>query len=147
MLMYEKKIPVKRRNGVDITFYVIGGKWKRDIILCLNNGIKRPVELQKHLAEAKASARVLNQQLKELEKFGVIYKKAYPSVPPKVEYYLTDIGNDLIPLLKEMDEWGTNYSKIKNMVNSWGTMQMVLFSSLVLYKAKSICQLADAFII
>jgi len=115
--MYEKKIPVKRRNGVDITFYVIEGKWKRDIILCLNDGIKRPVEVQKHLAEAKASARVLNQQLRELEKFGVIYKKVYPSVPPKVEYYLTEIGNELIPLLRAMDEWGTNYSKVKDLAN------------------------------
>lgn len=107
--MYEKKIPGKRRSGVDITFYVIEGKWKTDIILCLNNGIKRPVELQKHLSEA--NARVLNQQLKELEKYGIIYKKVYPSVPPKVEYYLTDIGNELIPLFKVMEEWGQNYNK------------------------------------
>ena len=109
--MYEKKIPVKKRSGVDITFYVIEGKWKRDIILCLNNGIKRPIELQKHLAEAKANARVLNQQLKELERYNIIYKKIYPSVPPKVEYYLTDIGKDLIPLFQVMEEWGNNYSK------------------------------------
>jgi DNA-binding HxlR family transcriptional regulator len=109
--MYEKKIPVKNRSGVDVTFYVIEGKWKRDIILCLNNGIKRPIELQKHLAEAKANARVLNQQLKELEKYNIIYKKIYPSVPPKVEYYLTDIGKELIPLFQIMEKWGNNYSK------------------------------------
>jgi len=109
--MYEKKIPVKKRSGVDVTFYVIEGKWKRDIILCLNNGIKRPIELQKHLAEAKANARVLNQQLKELERYSIIYKKIYPSVPPKVEYYLTDIGKELIPLFQVMEEWGNNYSK------------------------------------
>ena len=109
--MYEKKIPVKKRSGVDVTFYVIEGKWKRDIILCLNNGIKRPIELQKHLAEAKANARVLNQQLKELERYNIIYKKIYPSVPPKVEYYLTDIGKELIPLFQVMEEWGNNYSK------------------------------------
>ena len=107
--MYEKKIPGKKRSGVDVTFYVIEGKWKRDIILCLNNGIKRPIELQKHLAEA--NARVLNQQLKELEKYGIIYKKVYPAVPPKVEYYLTDIGKELIPLFEVMEDWGNNYSK------------------------------------
>src|SRR4030095_12442055 len=109
--MYEKKIPGKRRSGVDVTFYVIEGKWKRDIILCLNNGIKRPIELQKHLAEA--NARVLNQQLKELEKYGIIYKKVYPAVPPKVEYSLTDIGMELIPLFKVMEEWGNNYGKMQ----------------------------------
>jgi len=116
--MYEKKIPGKKRSGVDVTFYVIEGKWKRDIILCLNNGIKRPIELQKYLAEAKASARVLNQQLKELEKYGIIYKKIYPSVPPKVEYYLTDIGKELIPLFKVMEDWGNNYSKKQENLDS-----------------------------
>ena len=114
--MYEKKIPGKKRSGVDVTFYVIEGKWKRDIILCLNNGIKRPIELQKHLAEA--NARVLNQQLKELEKYGIIYKKVYPSVPPKVEYYLTDIGKELIPLFKVMEDWGNNYSKKQENLDS-----------------------------
>ena len=116
--MYEKKIPFKKRSGVDVTFYVIEGKWKRDIILCLDNGIKRPIELQKHLAEAKANARVLNQQLKELEKYGIIYKKIYPSVPPKVEYNLTDIGRELIPLFKVMEDWGNKYSNIHTNLDS-----------------------------
>jgi DNA-binding HxlR family transcriptional regulator len=112
--MYEKKIPVKKRNGIDITFYVVEGKWKRDIIRCLNEGIKRPVELQKHLAEARASARVLNQQLKELESSGIIYKKVFPVVPPRVEYYLTEIGHELIPLFGAMEEWGKKYCKKVN---------------------------------
>ena len=110
--MYEKKIPVKKRSGIDVAFYVIEGKWKRDIIIALDNGIKRPVELQKHLAEAKANARVLNQQLKELEHHGIIYKKIFPTVPPKVEYNLTEIGKELIPLFKALDNWGLNYSQL-----------------------------------
>ena len=116
--MYEKKIPIKKRSGLDITFYVIEGKWKRDIIVLLNSGINRPVELQKHLAEA--NARVLNQQLKELESHGIIYKKIFHTVPPKVEYYLTDIGIKLIPLFKAMDEWGINYSKLNGHVHHNG---------------------------
>lgn len=107
--MYERKMPLKKRSGIDTTFYVIGGKWKRDIISCLHKGIKRPSELQKHLAEASASARVLRQQLKELEAFGIIYKKVYPVIPLKVEYFLTDIGVELIPLFSVMEEWGTKY--------------------------------------
>jgi DNA-binding HxlR family transcriptional regulator len=114
--MYERKMPLKKRNGIDITFYVIGGKWKRDIISCLHKGIKRPSELQKHLAEASASARVLRQQLKELERFGVIYKKVYPVVPLKVEYFLTDIGTELIPLFKSLDDWGSRYESINKQV-------------------------------
>jgi len=108
--MYEKKIPGKKRSGVDVTFYVIEGKWKRDIIVSLNGGINRPVELQKKLTEA--NARVLNQQLKELESHGIICKKIFSNVPPKVEYYLTEIGIKLIPLFKAMDEWGINYGKL-----------------------------------
>jgi DNA-binding HxlR family transcriptional regulator len=107
--MYERKMPLKKRSGIDVTFYVIGGKWKRDIISCLHKGIKRPSELQKHLAQVSASARVLRQQLKELETFGIIYKKVYPVVPLKVEYFLTDIGLQLIPLFSEMEDWGTKY--------------------------------------
>jgi DNA-binding HxlR family transcriptional regulator len=110
--MYERKMPLKKRSGLDVTFYVIGGKWKRDIISCLHNGIKRPSELQKHLAEARASARVLRQQLKELETFGIIYKKVYPVVPLKVEYFLTDIGVELIPLFGSLEEWGNKYESI-----------------------------------
>lgn len=107
--MYERKMPLKKRSGIDTTFYVVGGKWKRDIIFCLHSGIKRPGELQKHLAEASASPRVLRQQLKELERFGVIYKKVYPVVPLKVEYFLTAIGEELIPLFMSMEEWGRKY--------------------------------------
>ena len=110
--MYERKIAIKKRNGLDIAFYVIGGKWKRDIIICLNQGINRPVDLEKHLVDTRVNSRVLRQQLKELEEFGVIYKKVHPSVPPKVEYFLTDIGIELIPLFSEMNEWGAKYTSV-----------------------------------
>lgn len=116
--MYERKMPLKKRSGLDITFYVIGGKWKRDIITCLHKGIKRPSELQKHLAEASASPRVLRQQLKELETFGVIYKKVYPVVPLKVEYFLTDIGLELIPLFGSLELWGNRYESISKKIES-----------------------------
>lgn len=109
--MYERKMPLKKRSGIDTTFYLVGGKWKRDIINCVHNGIRRPGEMQKHLADVSASPRVLRQQLRELEKYGIIYKKVYPVVPPKVEYFLTEIGVELIPLFAAMDEWGTKYDR------------------------------------
>ena len=107
--MYERKLPVKKLNGIDITFFIIGGKWKRDIIFCLNSGIKRPSELQRHLSRVGACARVLRQQLRELENYGVIYKMVYTVVPFKVEYYLTDLGKELLPLFDKMNEWGNKY--------------------------------------
>src|SRR5688572_16421073 len=109
--MYERKTPLKNVSGIDITFYVVGGKWKRDIIFCLYKGIRRPSELQKHLAPVRASPRVLRQQLKELATYGIIYKKVYEVVPLKVEYFLTDIGLELIPLFQEMEQWGSKYER------------------------------------
>lgn len=107
--MYERKLPVKKLNGTDITFLIIGGKWKRDIIFCLNSGIRRPSELQKKLSRVGASPRVLRQQLRELEYYKVIYKIVCSVIPIKVEYYLTELGRELIPLFEQMNEWGNKY--------------------------------------
>lgn len=73
--MYEKKIPFDIDCGIKIAMEVIGGKWKSCIILELDNGPKRPSEL--HRLFADANARVIDQQLKELEKHGAIRKKIY----------------------------------------------------------------------
>ena len=105
--MYERKTPQKIDNGVDTTFYVLGGKWKPDIILCIHQGIRRPSELQKRIKDA--SARVLSQQMSELENCGIIFKKVYAVVPLKVEYYLTEMGEGLIELLNAMENWGSKY--------------------------------------
>jgi DNA-binding HxlR family transcriptional regulator len=57
----------------------------------------------------KATRRVLFQQLQELEQHGIIRGDVYPVLPPKVEYFLTDLGLSLIPVINVMDEWGTQY--------------------------------------
>jgi len=56
----------------------------------------------------------LNLQLKELEDHGVVRKTIYPVLPPKVEYFLTDLGKTLLPLISNMEKWGTNYMPIFN---------------------------------
>src|SRR5689334_20037650 len=126
LIMYGRKLPIKKLNGIDITFFVIGGKWKRDIIFCLNSGIKRPSELQRHLSRVGASGRVLRQQLKELETYGVIYKIVYTVVPFKVEYYLTDLGNELLPLFDKMNEWGNKYEHQSKALPSFSEEGMVV---------------------
>lgn len=88
--MYEKKIPFDIDCGIKIAMEVIGGKWKSCIILELDNGPKRPSEL--HRLFADANARVIDQQLKELEKHGAIRKKIYAELPPHSEYSITDTG-------------------------------------------------------
>ncbi|MFC5872293.1 winged helix-turn-helix transcriptional regulator [Chryseobacterium arachidis] len=66
--------------------------------------IKRPSEILRILPDA--TRRVLNVQLKELEEHGIIEKKTYPQLPPKVEYSLTDIGWSLMPVINAMNIWG-----------------------------------------
>jgi DNA-binding HxlR family transcriptional regulator len=63
--------------------------------------------LQKH--NPNASRQVISQQLKELEINGIIRRIVYDQLPPKVEYYLTDLGETLIPVLQTMAEWGDNF--------------------------------------
>lgn len=105
--MYEKKIPKDFSCGISITFEIIGGKWKPCLIDSINQGIRRPSELAKK--HPLASKRVLNLQLKELEAYGVVKKIIYPELPPKVEYFLTEVGESLLPLVDIMENWGSDF--------------------------------------
>jgi DNA-binding HxlR family transcriptional regulator len=73
----------------------------------IQQGKKRPNELHKAMPEA--SRRVLDLQLRELEFHGIIKRVIYPQVPPKVEYYLTEFGKTLLPVIETMDAWGAQY--------------------------------------
>ncbi|MCW3465891.1 winged helix-turn-helix transcriptional regulator [Chitinophaga nivalis] len=105
--MYERKIPKPLDCGVGIMMEIIGGKWKPCLIFNIHNGIRRPGELQK--MNPAASRRVLTQQLNELEEHGVVRRVVYATVPPKVEYYLTDFGNTLVPVIVNMERWGLQH--------------------------------------
>ena len=105
--MYERKIPKDLDCGMGMIMEIIGGKWKPCLIYNIWKGHKRPGELQK--LNPKASRRVLYQQLKELEEHGIIERVVYPVLPPKVEYFLTDLGKSLLPVISLMDEWGIQY--------------------------------------
>ena len=92
---------------VRTTLALIGGKHKAFILWNLFDGTKRFSQLQK--AVPQANAKMLSQQLKELERDGLISRKAYAVVPPKVEYSLTDLGRSLRPVLSCIYEWGISY--------------------------------------
>ena len=83
---------------------VIGGKWKMVILWYLHKDTLRTSELKKCLP--RVSEKMLIQQLRELEKDGIVERKVYPEVPPKVEYSLTEEGKKLKPLMDFMVEWG-----------------------------------------
>ncbi|MFJ8265381.1 winged helix-turn-helix transcriptional regulator [Peribacillus asahii] len=86
---------------------MVGGKWKPLIIWHLSNQTMRFNELKRALP--KVTQKMLTQQLREMEAHGLIQRNVYPVVPPKVEYSLTELGQSLSPLLKEMCDWGQKY--------------------------------------
>jgi DNA-binding HxlR family transcriptional regulator len=88
---------------------VIGGKWKPVIIWYLMDGTRRFGELRKCMPDA--TQKMLTQQLRELERDGIIHRKVYQQVPPKVEYSLTPHGRSLSPVLAALCEWGSERRK------------------------------------
>jgi DNA-binding HxlR family transcriptional regulator len=102
--MYERKIPEDLECGINITMKVLGGKWKPCIIDSISKNIRRPSEL--HAAIDGAAPRVINMQLRELEQYGVVDKIIHPGLPLKVEYFLTALGESILPIVLAMDNWG-----------------------------------------
>lgn len=107
-MMYERKILPNLNCGLDLIGEVLYGKWKIRLLWFINEGHKRPSELQRKIPDA--SRRVLNIQLKELEDHELITRKIYPVVPPKVEYSLTEFGQTLIPVISVLGNWGDENS-------------------------------------
>ena len=87
-----------------------GGKYKMRILWELINGPMRYGELRKSAVIAgqgkPVTPRILSRELKELAKRGLIHRKQYPVVPPKVEYSLTALGKSIIPVIKQIVKWG-----------------------------------------
>jgi DNA-binding HxlR family transcriptional regulator len=94
--------------GLDAALFVLGGKWKPLILFHLAHGTRRYGELRR--AIGRVSDKVLIQQLKELEADGIIDRRDYGEIPPKVEYSLTAFGRTLGKALAPLCEWGTQYS-------------------------------------
>ncbi|MCX7951743.1 MAG: helix-turn-helix transcriptional regulator [Clostridiales bacterium] len=101
--MEEKR---KYNCPVEYTLSIIGGKWKTVILWHLsNNEVLRYGEL-KRLVNG-ITHKTLSTQLKELEADGLINRKEYYQIPPKVEYSLTEKGKGLMPILRALCEWGS----------------------------------------
>lgn len=95
---------------VELTLRIIGGKWKPIILYYLHhNGARRFGELKKHMPNI--TQKMLTQQLRELEADGMIHRRVYPEVPPKVEYSLTETGTSVGPVLESLCSWGRAYEK------------------------------------
>ncbi len=92
---------------VETTLMLIGDRWKVLILRDLFPGTKRFGELRSSVTGI--SQKVLTQKLKEMEADGIVSRTAYPEIPPRVEYELTELGNTLKPILDSMESWGMSY--------------------------------------
>ena len=96
--------PAMAASGVEDAFRILEGRWKMVILFHLfAGGVRRFSELER--AIPAVSQKMLIQQLRELERDGVVQRTVYPQVPPKVEYQLTDWGQALCPALDALLEW------------------------------------------
>jgi DNA-binding HxlR family transcriptional regulator len=89
---------------IEATFAVIGGKWKAICVFYLIDRPKRFIELSELLETV--SNKMLTKQLRELVQDGILERKVYGEMPPRVEYSLTEYGKTLIPIITLMCEWG-----------------------------------------
>lgn len=96
-------------NPVEFAIYFLGGTWKMPILWRLNKSTMRYSELKKSLPHI--THKMLASQLKELEEHGYISRKAYPVVPPKVEYSITDKGREAIPVIEVFRNYGLKMMK------------------------------------
>ena len=98
----------------ELALRVIQGRWKLLILRELLDGVRRFSGLQRALGAVEpgqgVSQKVLTTQLRELEASGVVTRTVYPEVPPRVEYALTPLGRELIPVLEGLHAWGVRAS-------------------------------------
>ncbi|KRM71185.1 winged helix-turn-helix transcriptional regulator [Lacticaseibacillus brantae] len=90
--------------GVEATMEVIGGKWKAIILCHLRHDTMRTSELRRAIPQI--TQKMLTQQLRELEADGIVQRRVYEQVPPKVEYCLTERGESLNMILNQLCKWG-----------------------------------------
>lgn len=102
-----KKLPQDGICPVATTIDLLSSKWKVLILRDLLKRVCRYSDLQRSVAGI--SQKMLTQSLREMEKDGIVNRKVYPVVPPKVEYSLTKLGNSMRPVIKSMESWGLHY--------------------------------------
>ncbi len=126
MAEYKGKVKNIQDTPFGYTLSVIGGKWKMVIIYLLaENQPVRFNELKRQIGAI--TYKTLSSQLKELEADGLVKRKEYPQVPPKVEYSLTGKAESLLPVLEGLCEWGEKPIKLR-IHSSWREKNQMLRS-------------------
>ena len=104
MIMTKKR---KYICSVEAAIDVIGGKWKPLILWVLKNGTFRFGELEDEFPGI--TQKVLTRQLRDLEQDGLITRKVYPEIPPRVEYTITQDGMTVVPILESLRDWADEH--------------------------------------
>lgn len=100
----------ERKCPIETVIHLLGGKWKPLILWHLLDSTKRFSELEKLIPEV--TQKMLAQHLRELEADKLVTRTIYPSVPPKVEYALSEYGKTMVPVLETMCAWGENHNRL-----------------------------------
>lgn len=105
---------IRLTNNCPLTsaLLLISGRWKLIILWQLKDGARRFTELQKAIPHS--SKKMLSQQLREMEVDGLIARKRFAENPPRVDYWLTELGESLLPVLKELYAWGEAHHIIEH---------------------------------
>ena len=101
---YRKKFKNPANSKVINTLALIAGKWKMVVFWAILSGFNRFGLISKAIPDI--SKRMLTKELRELEMDGLISRKVYAEMPPKVEYSLTEKGESLLPIIDEIEKWG-----------------------------------------
>ncbi len=101
-----KSIPSGAESSCPVTYCLslIGGKWKPIILFCISNGVDRFGAMQRSVSGI--TKQMLTKQLRELEADGILSRKVYAEVPPRVDYALTAKGTSILPVVEKMKAWG-----------------------------------------
>lgn len=99
-------------NPVELALDVIGGKWKMPVLWRLRSRAWRYNQLKRDLG--RVTHKMLAQQLRELERAGLIVRTVHPEVPPRVEYALTPLGRTAIPVIEALRKWGSDYRQARS---------------------------------
>jgi DNA-binding HxlR family transcriptional regulator len=101
---------------------VFGGKWRVGIVHHLAEGPLRFSELRRRLSGI--TQKMLTQQLRQLQRFGMVDRRQFEEIPPRVEYSLTSLGRSLLPLLDRISQWSqANMSKIRRAAEEFDATQ------------------------
>jgi DNA-binding HxlR family transcriptional regulator len=98
----------KYHCSVSVTMEMIGGKWKAVVLWYLRKKTRRFAELRRDIPDI--TEKMLTKQLRELERDGIVKRKVYPVVPPRVEYSFTAYGKTMLPLIESIGAWGRQHT-------------------------------------